>query len=205
MGRTSDSRSRILASATRLFGQRSYASIGVAEIAADAGVPKGSFYHFFRSKQGLALAVIDAHWQQQSGAWRSILAQSAPLQVRLGELVAYMADVQKETATGTGSAAGCLFGNLSIEAGDAESDAVTARLREIFDAQVDMIEEAIRTASDLSPSRRADARARAKAIVTQLEGALLFAKLFNDPRQLDRLWTDSMLLLGAEERVTTGA
>jgi TetR/AcrR family transcriptional repressor of nem operon len=44
-----------------------------------------------------------------------------------------------------------------------------------------------------------DAPAAAKAIVAQIEGLVLFAKLFNDPGQLDQLWRNSMNLLGSEK------
>lgn len=39
----------------------------------------------------------------------------------------------------------------------------------------------------------------AKSIVAQLEGLLLFAKLFNDPGQLDALWTNSLRLMNVAE------
>lgn len=54
-----DTRQRIITSARDLIYGRSYAGVAVAEICARAEVKKGSFYHFFPSKQDLSLAVID--------------------------------------------------------------------------------------------------------------------------------------------------
>ncbi|MEW1590357.1 helix-turn-helix domain-containing protein, partial [Micromonospora vinacea] len=54
MGRTSDAKNKILDAAATLIEQRGYTALGVAEICAAAGVPKGSFYYFFESKQALA-------------------------------------------------------------------------------------------------------------------------------------------------------
>ncbi|MES9859722.1 MAG: TetR/AcrR family transcriptional regulator, partial [Candidatus Thiodiazotropha sp. 4PDIVS1] len=54
-----DTRERILATARELFHGRSYADVGIKEICSLANVQKGSFYHFFPSKQDLAMAVID--------------------------------------------------------------------------------------------------------------------------------------------------
>ncbi|MGH7187048.1 MAG: TetR/AcrR family transcriptional regulator, partial [Pseudomonadota bacterium] len=51
-------RQTILAAGNRLFWERGYAATGVADILAAAGVPKGSFYHFFPSKEALLLAAI---------------------------------------------------------------------------------------------------------------------------------------------------
>ena len=44
-----------------MIGSSSYASTGVAEICKKAGVNKGSFYHFFESKEELAINALDAY------------------------------------------------------------------------------------------------------------------------------------------------
>ena len=61
MPRTSDARDRIVATAARLFLERSYQAVGVDELCQAADVRKGSFYHYFSSKSELAKAVIDLH------------------------------------------------------------------------------------------------------------------------------------------------
>lgn len=53
---------RLIASATALFTARSYGSVGVQELCEQADVRRGSFYYHFQSKQGLALAALDAEW-----------------------------------------------------------------------------------------------------------------------------------------------
>ena len=63
MGRTSDARERLIDEAARLFHSRSYESVGVQELCDAADVHKGSFYHFFPSKEDLAGAVIEAQWE----------------------------------------------------------------------------------------------------------------------------------------------
>src|SRR5262245_1093285 len=63
MGRTSDARERLIEEACRLFHSRSYESVGVQELCEAAEINKGSFYHFFPSKEDLLAAVIDAQWQ----------------------------------------------------------------------------------------------------------------------------------------------
>jgi TetR/AcrR family transcriptional regulator, transcriptional repressor for nem operon len=54
MGRTSEARERLIGTAGDLWHRRSYTDVGVSEICETAGVQKGSFYHFFPSKQDLA-------------------------------------------------------------------------------------------------------------------------------------------------------
>ena len=195
MGRKSDAGERILDAAAKLFAQRSYASIGVAEISAEAGVPKGSFYYFYPSKQILALAVVNRHWQRQRAEWLRILTAPDPLPDRLHALFVSTRDVQLQALNGTGAVAGCLFGNLALEV-SAQDDPVRARLQEIFDEQIEIVENAIRTIDDGGEAVVPAPREAAKAIVAQIEGMVLFAKLFNDPGQLDQLWQNSMRLLG---------
>ncbi len=53
-------RDRLIFAATRLFRQRGYDGTGLAEVLAEAGVPKGSLYHHFPDgKADLACAAAD--------------------------------------------------------------------------------------------------------------------------------------------------
>jgi TetR/AcrR family transcriptional repressor of nem operon len=198
MGRKSDARQRILDAGAELFGQRAYSSIGVAEICAEAGVPKGSFYYFFPSKQALALEVVNEHWSWQRAEWTRMLAGPGTFVERLRHLFVATAEMQSEALKGTGAVTGCLFGNLALEI-SSQDDPTRARLQEIFHEQIDMVEAAIREGVSDGELKSTDPRAAAKAIVAQIEGLVLFAKLFNDPGQLDQLWQNSMNLLVSEK------
>jgi TetR/AcrR family transcriptional repressor of nem operon len=197
MGRKSDAHQRILEAGTALFQQRAYASIGVAEICAAAGVPKGSFYHFFPSKQALALEVINAHWTRQGAQWSGILTSPDPVLDRLRKLFLATAEVQTTALKGTGAVTGCLFGNLALEV-SAQDDPVRERLQQIFEEQIDLIEAALQEGTAAGEFTVVDPRWTAKSIVAQIEGMVLFAKLFNDPGQLDALWQNSLSLLGLQ-------
>jgi len=58
MTQVHDTKQRLLDTAQRLFYARSYEDVGVQEICQEAGVKKGSFYHFFPSKRDLTLAIL---------------------------------------------------------------------------------------------------------------------------------------------------
>lgn len=211
MGRTSDARERILEAGAELFGQRAYSAIGVSEICTAAGVPKGSFYYFFPSKQALVLEVVNVHWVGQRSEWTSILSEPIPLIARLRNLFEATAQVQRDALAGVGSVTGCLFGNLALEVGGQDVP-VRERVQEIFEEQIDLIDAALRAAietgelpehigGDSSDGDDGGTRSTAKAIVAQLEGLVLFARLFNDPAQLDQLWRNSLNLLRLEPAV----
>ncbi|MGW1542092.1 TetR/AcrR family transcriptional regulator [Streptomyces sp. NPDC002309] len=196
MGRTSDAREKILTAAQSLIEMRGYSALGVAEICKAAGVPKGSFYYFFESKEALALAVIDEHWAAQRREWDRVLrGDREPLQ-RLRQLFEETAAAQTAGQASCGTVSGCMFGNLTLEMSN-QTEAIRDRLQRIFDAQVDMIEEVVREASERGDVRVTDVRDAARSVVAQLEGQVLFAKLYNSTAPLDALWNNALALLGA--------
>ncbi|MCF3963659.1 TetR/AcrR family transcriptional regulator [Streptomyces fuscigenes] len=206
MGRTSDARDKILAAAEKLFEERGYSALGVAEICSAAGVPKGSFYYFFDSKQALALTVIDEHWQVQRRDWKRLLDADLPPLRRLHDLFVATEAVQRVGQGPHGSVTGCLFGNLTLELSTRHED-VRVRLQEIFDEQIAMIETVVAEARARGEAPKVtDTHAAARSIVAQLEGQVLFAKLLNDPAQVAAVWGNCLAMLGAPaDTVVTGA
>jgi TetR/AcrR family transcriptional repressor of nem operon len=196
MGRTSDAREKILTIAQSLIELRGYSALGVAEICAAAGVPKGSFYYFFESKEALALAVIDEHWAQQRQDWARILGGEAEPVERLRQLFEATQAGQLAGQQSCGTVSGCMFGNLTLELSN-QTEAIRERLQQIFDAQVDMVATVVSDGLDRGQVTVLDAREAARSVVAQLEGLVLFAKLYNNTQRLDALWTNCQALLGA--------
>ncbi|MEU4097327.1 TetR/AcrR family transcriptional regulator [Streptomyces sp. NPDC026673] len=197
MGRTSDAREKIITAAQTLIELRGYSALGVAEICKAAGVPKGSFYYFFESKEALALAVIDEHWAAQKRDWTRILGDDAPPLERMRRLFEATEAAQHAGQQTCGTVSGCMFGNLTLEMSN-QTESIRARLQEIFDAQVDMVEAVVLEARERGEVTVTDAHAAAASVVAQLEGQVLFAKLYNDTGRLSPLWTNCLAILGAQ-------
>lgn len=53
-----DTKLRILTAATRLVAKHGFNGIGLSDILKEAGVPKGSFYHWFASKEQLGVELL---------------------------------------------------------------------------------------------------------------------------------------------------
>ena len=60
---TSDVRDNILATGQRLMAGKGYSAVGLNEILTSAGVPKGSFYHYFGSKDAFGEALLDSYFE----------------------------------------------------------------------------------------------------------------------------------------------
>jgi TetR/AcrR family transcriptional repressor of nem operon len=196
MGRTSDARQKIIEAAQRLIEQRGYTSLGVAEICKAAGVPKGSFYYFFESKEKLALAVIDQQWDAQRRDWEKVFGSGEDPLVRLRQLFETTEEFQRTGQSNCGTVAGCMFGNLTLELSN-QTEPIRARLQEIFDMQVDMVRQVIDEARERGQARVADSEEAARALVAQLEGQVMFAKLYNNTGRMGAMFTNWLALIGA--------
>lgn len=179
--------------ACELMHNRGYGSIGVAEICASADVRKGSFYHFFESKQALTMEVIDMHWARQRAVWIAVLGADCPALHRIERLVRSQVDGQRSAKESLGVVNGCLLGNLALELSTQDA-LVQRRLAEVFEEQIAMVEAVLVEAE--SEGTIPTGRTNARGLLAQVEGMVLFAKLANDPDLLDDLWAHTRMLLG---------
>jgi TetR/AcrR family transcriptional repressor of nem operon len=176
-----DTKERILATARELFHGRSYADVGIKEICSMANVQKGSFYHFFPSKQDLAMAVID----NMADDWANgFVAEAFDEELPPMERLDYMVDAvyywQKAAKNLEGRMPGCLFGNLALEV-STRDEVIRARLNAIFEKASSRFHEALEQAIERGDIPFLDTQATATAMLAYLEGVILLAKTRNDP------------------------
>lgn len=99
-----------------LMRRHGYGATGLQEILATAGVPKGSFYHHFGSKEEFTAAVLERYVALEGQHCQEILGNTR--QAPLRRLRRYFEDLI-HTAGQTAPIQGCLIGSLSLEvAGD---------------------------------------------------------------------------------------
>jgi TetR/AcrR family transcriptional repressor of nem operon len=56
-------REKILATGQRIMGGKGFSAVGLNEILTAAGVPKGSFYHYFGSKEAFGEALLEDYFE----------------------------------------------------------------------------------------------------------------------------------------------
>jgi TetR/AcrR family transcriptional repressor of nem operon len=176
-----NTKSRILTVARRLFHSRSYADVGVKQICDEARVQKGSFYHFFPSKRDLALAVID----DMADDWaHGFVAEAFDHNLAPLERLEYMVDAayywQKAAKDIEGRVRGCLFGNLALEVSTRE-EILRAKLMAVFNKTKGKFRETLEEAVASGAIAALDADSTAAAMLAYLEGVILLAKTQNDP------------------------
>jgi TetR/AcrR family transcriptional repressor of nem operon len=160
-------REQIVSSAADLIWRRGYNRTSVDDIVRHARICKGSFYHYFSSKEALGLAVIDV-WTEHFGAHiRAKLSASQTPEENLHAILDAMVAAQEESGY-----LGCPLGRLALEMGDV-SEAFQQRLQEGFDG----IREAFATYLKAAGLDADEASAQAHYLLATLEGALMLDKV----------------------------
>ena len=181
MTQVHDTRQRLLDTAEKLFYARSYEDVGVQEICREAGVKKGSFYHFFPSKRDLTLAILDASWKRYREIMLAqVFARDIPPLKRIERLLDSQYRHHKAVKDETGQVMGCPYGNLAGEM-STQDEGIRERLKRIFRDLEAPIEEVLNEAMAAGDLAELDSRATAGAMVAYLEGLTLMAKTWNDP------------------------
>ena len=107
-----DTREHLLATGERLCMHRGFTGMGLSELLKTAEVPKGSFYHYFRSKEAFGVAMLERHYASGEGDYRDRV------------LNYYQATLTQFCQQGIIS--GCLTVKLSAEVCDLSEDMRTA-------------------------------------------------------------------------------
>lgn len=187
MKASKDTRQRLINSASDLFYSRSYGHVGVKEICEKAGVQKGSFYHFFPSKEKLTLAVLDEHFAffKDEIIARSFNPAIPPMQ-RIDLLMENAYLFQKKIKEETGKTLGCPYGNISAEMSTL-SESIQKITSDFFHrievGFIGVLEEAI-SKGDIEAI---NVEATATAMVSYIEGIMLLAKNRDDPELIKSL------------------
>lgn len=176
-----DTRQRIIDTTIKLLLFDGYTHTGINELCAQAGVQKGSFYHFFASKQDLLLEALDVQWRfQQEAVLRPAFASDLPPLDRLQRLFEISYHYQCAAQAAKGFAPGCAFGNIAQEL-SIHDERIRLKVAQIFQEFVSYLQQVLADAVAAGELPPIDTAKGAQAILSYLEGVMLLAKNQNDP------------------------
>lgn len=112
MKQNTDTAQHIIEIGTALIAKKGFSAVGLAEILKTANVPKGSFYHYFASKEQFGQAILENYFSSYINRL-SILLQEKRLSVA-ERLLAYWQRWQSIEQ----NESGCLVVKLSAEVAD---------------------------------------------------------------------------------------
>ncbi len=171
MPRRTNTRERLIKTAADLFCRQGYAHTGVNEIMQRAKTTSGSFYHFFPTKEDLALAVVDHTGEALDGEvfGTSVTAVADPLDRVFAVLESYRRRLEDHEY-----ALGSPLGTLAAELSQSHPQ-VREKLARLFADWTDRMQSLLEEAGDRLPADL-DRRALAEFILSASEGAFLQAR-----------------------------
>lgn len=125
-----DTRTVLIEEGLKALLSHGYEGAGIGPVLKSAGVPKGSFYHFFASKEEFASAVLGFYTEGNQIVRTRILGDES--QTPLKRLRAYFEYYEQEFAR-ENPIGGCLLGNLAQSIA-AHSDVLRQELHRAFAA-----------------------------------------------------------------------
>jgi TetR/AcrR family transcriptional regulator, transcriptional repressor for nem operon len=184
-------RDRLVAAATQLIHQQGIERTTLADIAKAADVPAGNVYYYFKTKDDVVAAVVDAHTQQVHATLAAIDAAHRTPKARLKAFVREFA-AQSEVVAEFGCPLGSLCSELDKRVPDKPTNDAGPTGADLLRVPIAWAERQFRALG------RRDAHDRALDLLAAYEGSALLANTLDDPklladaaRRLDR-WIESL-------------
>lgn len=176
-----ETRERLLQSGVETLTEKGFSATGLDEILRRVSVPKGSFYHYFASKNDFGTALIQRYADYFAHKIDRILQDDA--RKPLERMKRFVADAVSGMAR-YGYKRGCLVGNLGQEMGNLP-EIFREQLKSVFidwQSRVAICLEAAKIEGQITPD--ADCDKLAEVFWIGWEGAVLRAKLEKSPKPL---------------------
>lgn len=161
-------RQRILDMASRAFRAKGFEGCSVADITTAAGLTHGGFYGHFASKSALEAEACAAALGSAAARWAAAIADS-PDEAFESIVNGYLTERHRDSP-----AIGCAFAALAAEASRREPE-VRGAFTEGLKARLDLLARAVGAKSSDT------ARERAIAAMSSLVGAMVLARVVDDP------------------------
>ena len=172
--KAANKRNELIQIGSQIVVRQGFKAASINQILSHAGVPKGSFYYYFSSKEDFGLAIINDFAERYQNKLDNILGNEtlSPL-ARLREYFELgIADMKNSEC-----AHGCLMGNLAQEL-SAQNELFRDRLSQVFTDWEDSFTECLQAAAAVGEiSSNKDISTLAKFILSGWQGAILQAKV----------------------------
>lgn len=173
-----DTREHLLATGEAVIRGKGFAGVGLSEILTEAGVPKGSFYHYFPSKDDLGYALVNAYGEAIMQHLQNSLQQhpGSSLQALQDFFLQLITVFEQDFGQ-----CNCMLGNLGQELAGQH-----AGFREVLQRHFQQVERTLAAAltqaqNEGDLTRDQDTLALARLLFSGWEGALMRAKLEQSP------------------------
>lgn len=179
---TPSTKKQLLQTAMELMLAKGYTATTVDEICEKAGITKGGFFHYFKSKEDFGKAALEYYWQSQIRRIKEMPfnAIKDPLK-RLHGFLDYSADRARNPQI----TKSCLIGNFSQELSSTYPE-----IRILCDKKISMFADMLKQILDeakamYAPRSRLDTRSLAEHFIAIFQGALILSKAKQDAKVIE--------------------
>lgn len=192
-GHFQDTREHLLDIGETVIRGKGFAAVGLAEVLAEAAVPKGSFYHYFRSKEAFGAEMLTRYFSRYDVELRSLLFR--PKGSGRDRLLDYFRGWAARDGTNCQKA--CLAVKLSGEVSDLSEPMRTALVAGMAQVEARLAEAVRAGQADGSLAATLGPEQMAQSLYTLWVGAELLAKVQRSgaPFQQALVQTESWLRL----------
>lgn len=190
-----DVRQHILETAKPMILGKGFTAVGLNEVLSAAGVPKGSFYHYFKSKEQFGEVLLDTYFAEYQAQMDALLSRTGlPAAQRL---MSYWTQ-WLESQCGEGQDGKCLAVKLSGEVADFSEpmrDALQRGTGRIIHSLAACVREGLADGSldgDIDPYRIAE------TLYEMWLGATLLTKLRRDRSALESAMDATLRILNLD-------
>lgn len=179
MTKQHDTKSELINAGIQLISIQGYTATGISAVLKQAGVPKGSFYHHFESKEDFGLAIIETFTERFLTRLDAFLSDENLTPLNRLRVFLEKGLVQLEAHNFT---AGSLVGDLAQEL-SAQNERFRSRLDAVMFSWTERIADCLREAQRVGElSSSTDPRLIASFILSGWEGSVLRSKAMKSPQ-----------------------
>lgn len=196
MGRPSDARERLVAAAVEALWRYGYHGATVERICQGAGARRGSFHHFFGTKDAVVLAAIEEAWRERQPLLDAIFS---PRKDPLARLESYFDTIlrrQRSLERSHGRVLGCFFTSLGSQL-DGASPEIATHVQRALDTYRRYYVSAVCDATARGQLRLTDPERKGRDVFSFVLGVLSQARVENDLTRIEDLKPAAFELLGA--------
>jgi TetR/AcrR family transcriptional repressor of nem operon len=175
---------KILETGARVVWHKGFHNTGLNEILKESGVPKGSFYFYFPSKEQFGLELIEIYTAFMEGKMYEVMSDKSISGLKR---VKNFFDFTKNMFSQEDFIGGCPLGNLALEMGDV-NEKFRNKILDGFKRMESIICQCLQDAQNNGEiSENVDVDTIAQFILNSWEGALVRMKVEKSTNSLDLL------------------
>ncbi len=176
-----NTRAVLIETGINIMLEKGFNNTGLSDVLNACGVPKGSFYYYFQSKEDFGLQIINSFDEEYADQLDKVFSNR---QLTAVDRLKRFIDEAISNAEQRKCSRGCLIANLSQEMAD-QNEVFRTRLKEVIEKRRSTFALVIQEAKDKEEiCSDIDPREAAEFFLSAFEGAIMRSKVRKDTEPL---------------------